>query len=103
MPRHAKTHKRKHHSKTSRRAHRRMTHRRKTRRGGAHCDDLRAEFEKIKERVETMKNTQTDDLTSDLRHIHDKANDHGCKKLAKEINTYENKVFYPKVYSFYKK
>jgi hypothetical protein len=102
MPRHAKTHKRKHHSKTSRRSHRRMTHRRKTRRGGADCKDLRAEFDRLKESVKKITKNEVDNITSKLRHIHDKAKHDGCEELAKEINKYENKVFYPKVSNLYK-
>ncbi len=102
MPRHAKTHKRKHHSKTSRRAHRRMTHRRKTRRGGADCDALRAEFEKIKESVEKMTANTSENEHGNVRHLHNevvrvqsksvslRTRAAKCEKLRKEIEEYEN-------------
>lgn len=99
MPRHAKTHKRKHHSKTSRRSHRRMTHRRKTRRGGVNAQQvIKDNFESFKTLEKCISKENYEYLYSLLQDLHSQAKG----DLQAEIKEYLNGTFSAKVNELHK-
>lgn len=110
MPK-AKTYRRRHLSKrkTSRRHSRRHTRKRS---GGGGCEDLRAEFERIKISVEKMRKPTYENKHSQVRSLHNKteramnalrtrAQKHSCESLINEIDTYENTVLKNKTHKLF--
>jgi hypothetical protein len=89
MPRHAKTHKRKHHSKTSRRSHRRMTHIRKTRRGGVNNNNgMKYIKEKLDRRGELQNEIYTIYNNNEMSRDDKRDTIKQYEKEAKELDEY---------------
>ena len=110
MPK-SKTYRRRHLSKrkTSRRHSRRHTRKR----SGGGCEDLRAEFERIKTSVERMRTSTYENKHSKVRSLHNeaeramnalktRAQKGSCQSLINEIDTYENTVLKNKTTKLFK-